>query len=191
MKLTSRFHDALVLAAELHAEQLRKGTDVPYLAHLLGVTAIALERGATEDEAIAALLHDAVEDQGGPPTLERIRRQFGDAVAEIVAGCTDSEEVDPGKKAPWRERKEKYIAHLAHAPPSVLLVSGSDKLHNARSLLADYRTHGEKVWAKFKGGRNGTLWYYRALVTAFKARGSSPLLDELDRTVTELEKLAR
>jgi (p)ppGpp synthase/HD superfamily hydrolase len=190
MRLGPRFREALVLAAELHADQVRKKTDAPYVSHLLAVTAIALEHGATEDEAIAALLHDAVEDQGGLPTLELIRQKFGDGVAEIVAGCTDSTEIDPNRKPPWRERKEKYIAHLEHASPSVLLVSASDKLHNARSIVAECRQHGHACFEKFKGGREGTRWYYRALVNAFRARGHSALIDELDRTVSELESLA-
>src|SRR5215468_2595496 len=190
MKLGPRFQDALTFAAELHAAQLRKGTQIPYVAHLLAVAAIALEHGANEDEAIAALLHDAVEDQGGRPTLEKIRARFGDAVAKIVEGCTDSLAVDSTRKPPWRERKEQYISHLAHSSPSVRLVSASDKLHNARAILADSRQQGPACFGKFNGGREGTLWYYRSLVTAFRAHGNSPLLDELDRTVTELEKLA-
>src|ERR1051325_12202408 len=131
MALTSRFEDALSFAARLHSGQLRKGTAIPYVSHLLAVASVALEHGADEDEAIAALLHDAVEDQGGAPTREEIRRRFGDRVVEIVDGCTDAETVP---KPPWRERKERYIAHVAEASPSVRLVSASDKLHNARSI---------------------------------------------------------
>jgi (p)ppGpp synthase/HD superfamily hydrolase len=189
MNLTARFENALVFAAGLHRQQLRKGTQIPYVSHLLAVTAIALEHGANEDEAIAALLHDAVEDQGGRPTLDQIRRRFGDPVARIVEGCTDSDATDPSQRIPWRERKERYVAHIAEASPSVLLVSTSDKLHNARSIFAEYRRNGENTWTKFKGGREGVLWYYRALVNAYRVRGTSPLLDELERTVAELEKL--
>ena len=183
------FEDALVFAARLHSRQVRKGTDVPYVAHLLGVASIALEHGADEQEAIAALLHDAVEDQGGPGTREQIRLRFGERVASIVDGCTDAETMP---KPPWRERKEQYIAHLrAETSPSVLLVSASDKLHNARSILADYRTHGGKIWVRFKGGKDGTLWYYRTLVETFRAKGTTPLVEELARVVADLEKLAR
>lgn len=187
MFLTERFEDALVYAARLHARQVRKGAGVPYVSHLLGVAAIALEHGADEDEAIAALLHDAVEDQGGAATREEIRRRFGQRVASIVDGCTDA---DVTPKPPWRERKERYVAHLASAPPSVRLVSAADKLYNARTILADYRAHGESLWPRFTGGREGTLWYYRALVEAFRAHGPDPLADELARVVAELERLA-
>lgn len=187
MILTERFEEALVYAARLHSAQVRKGSGIPYVAHLLAVAGLVIEHGEDEDEAIAALLHDAVEDQGGAPRREEIRRRFGDRVAEIVDGCTDAETVP---KPPWRARKERYVAHLAEAPPSVLLVSSADKLHNARSILADYRTCGEALWERFTGGREGTLWYYRALVEAFRARGAAvPLADELARVVTELERL--
>jgi len=188
MTLTSRFEEALTYASRLHAGQYRKGTRIPYLTHLLSVASIALTHGANEDEAIAALLHDAVEDQGGAATREAIRRRFGDRVAEIVDGCTDAEVVP---KPPWRPRKEAYIAHLGHASPSVLLVSASDKLDNARAILADYRLVGEPLWERFKGEKEGTLWYYRKLATAFRERGPTALVDELDRVVTELEALVR
>jgi (p)ppGpp synthase/HD superfamily hydrolase len=185
--LTERFTQALALACELHRTQERKGTGIPYVAHLLATASIALEHGASEDEAIAALLHDAVEDQGGAETAKLVREQFGDAVGDIVEGCTDADVIP---KPPWRARKEQYIAHLAHASPSVRLVSASDKLHNARSLVADYRVMGEALWGKFTGGRDGSLWYYRSLVTAFAAHGASTLVDELDRAVSELERLS-
>jgi (p)ppGpp synthase/HD superfamily hydrolase len=185
--LTERFTRALTLACDLHRTQSRKGTQVPYVAHLLGVASIALEHGASEDEAIAAVLHDAVEDQGGAPTLARIRAEFGDVVADIVDGCTDTD-VEP--KPPWRARKEEYIAGVSKKSPSTRLVSASDKLHNARALLADYRIVGEELWGRFTGGRDGTLWYYRSLVEAFASAGRTPLVEELDRTVTELERLA-
>jgi (p)ppGpp synthase/HD superfamily hydrolase len=191
VKPTSRFRDALVFAAELHSDQQRKGGTVPYLAHLLAVASLALEHGADEDEAIAALLHDAVEDQGGLPTLERIRERFGDRVADVVLGCTDSVETNPRQKPPWRQRKEAYLAHLATASASVRLVSAADKVHNERSLLADYRQSGEAIWSRFKGGRDGSLWYYRALVRAYQPGGPAALAAELDRVVTELETLVR
>jgi (p)ppGpp synthase/HD superfamily hydrolase len=175
-------------ANDLHMDQLRKGTPIPYISHLLGVASIALEHGATEDEAIAAMLHDAVEDQGGRPTRDRIRRHFGEEVARIVDECTDA---DVMPKPPWKERKVAYIEHLSGASRSGLLVSASDKLHNARAVLADYRSIGERVWKRFKGKRHGTLWYYRALVDKYREIGSVPagLVDELDRTVTEIERL--
>jgi len=189
--LSNRFTEALVYAKELHETQTRKGGNVPYLAHLMGAASIALEYGANEDEAIAALLHDAIEDQGGPPTGREIRRRFGDAVADIVEGCTDA---DTTPKPPWRKRKEAYIAHLPTASPSVQLVSAADKLYNAWSILKDYRALGESVWQRFKGGgKEGTLWYYRSLVTAFRQAQSNPkltlLVDEFDRVVTKLEEL--
>jgi GTP pyrophosphokinase len=184
--LSRRFQEALTFAAQLHAGQTRKGTGIPYISHLLGVTSIVLEHGADEDEAIAALLHDAVEDAGGVDTLEKIRSRFGNTVAEIVAGCTDAW-TDP--KPPWRARKEAYIAHLQIASPSELLVSAADKLHNARTILNDYRVLGEDIWKRFNGGKTGTLWYYRSLVEVLQSRYSSPLVDELDRVVCELERL--
>ncbi|CAA9538008.1 MAG: GTP pyrophosphokinase [uncultured Thermomicrobiales bacterium] len=187
MTPSARFTDALVYATRLHADQRRKGTAIPYVAHLLAVTAIVLEHGGGEDEAIAALLHDAVEDQGGAATREAIRRWYGEAVVAIVDGCTDAETIP---KPPWRARKEAYVAHLRHASPSVRLVSAADKLHNARSILADYRQLGEALWDRFTGGRDGTLWYYRALVDALTAAGRTPLVDELERTVREVERLA-
>lgn len=185
--LSKRFNDALTFAADLHATQTRKGSGVPYIAHLLGVASIALEYGANEDEAISALLHDAIEDQGGAATRDEILRRFGPTVCAIVEGCTDS---DTAPKPPWRQRKEAYIAHLPTASGSVILVSSADKLHNARSILQDYRILGDPLWDRFKGGKQGTLWYYRALVEAFKKISSSPLIDELDRVVSEIEHLA-
>ena len=187
MALSVRFDDALVLAAKLHRDQVRKGTGIPYVSHLLGVAAIVLEHGGNEDEAIAALLHDAVEDQGGAPTLQEIRARFGDVVAAIVDGCTDTDVVP---KPAWRPRKEAYIAHMASASRSVRLVSAADKLHNARSILADYRRFGDAVWARFSGRKEGTLWYYRALVEALRAHGETPLLEELERVVSEIETRA-
>lgn len=186
--LSDRFQDALAFAAKLHAGQVRKGTTIPYISHLLAVTAIALEHGATEDEAIAALLHDAIEDAGGAAAREEIRRHFGDGVVAIVDGCTDAEVVP---KPPWRERKEAYIAHVSQASEPIRLVSMADKLHNAQATLRDYRMHGNELWKRFRGGRDGTLWYYRALVDAFRRAGTSPLLGELDRVVTELERDVR
>jgi GTP pyrophosphokinase len=187
MVLSARFEEALVFATRLHREQTRKGTTIPYISHLLAVTSIVLEHGGNEDEAIAALLHDAIEDQGGASTREEIRRRFGETVVAIVDGCTDAEVIP---KPPWRERKEAYVAHIAHASASVRLVSLADKLHNARTILADYRVLGDALWDRFNGGKKGTLWYYRALVDAFRATGTTPLIEELDLVVSEIEQLA-
>jgi (p)ppGpp synthase/HD superfamily hydrolase len=184
---TERLDEALVYAASLHRDQTRKGTGVPYVTHLLSVAAIVGENGGTEDETIAALLHDAPEDAGGEARLEDVRFRFGDGVAEIVAGCTDTYE-DP--KPPWRRRKEEYLAHLSGAPAPVRLVSAADKLHNARSVLADYRAVGEDLWDRFNGGRSGTLWYYRAVADALAQAGDGPVVDELGRVVAEMERLA-
>jgi (p)ppGpp synthase/HD superfamily hydrolase len=155
------------------------------------VASIVLDYGGSEDEAIAALLHDAVEDQGGEPTSQDIRKYFGQAVYEIVKGCTDTM-VEP--KPPWRARKEAYIDHVRRAPHSVKLVSAADKLHNARSILADLEHVGTELWERFTGGKDGSLWYYRALVEAFRfgesATSVARLVDELDRTVQEIERRA-
>jgi (p)ppGpp synthase/HD superfamily hydrolase len=182
-----KFGEALTYALRVHRDQTRKGTQVPYVTHLLAVAAIVGENGGTEDEVVAALLHDAPEDQGGKERLEDIRERFGDEVAGIVAGCTDAYE-DP--KPPWHGRKEAYVAHIGHAPESVRLVSAADKLHNARAILADLRGVGDELWQRFTGGKEGTLWYYRALVAAFRAAGSIAIVEELDRVVSELERLA-
>ena len=185
--LTSRFQEALNLALRLHADQRRKGTDVPYIAHPLAVTSLVLEAGGGENEAIAALLHDAIEDQGDKTSLAEIRQRFGESVAVIVEGCTDAWKKP---KPPWRDRKEAYIAHLQNAPAPERLVAAADKLHNARSLLADYGELGEEVWGRFNGGKEGTLWYYRSLVEAFRSFGRTPLVDQLEWVVSEIERLA-
>ncbi|MFM5897851.1 MAG: HD domain-containing protein, partial [Dolichospermum sp.] len=179
--LSERFTQALTYAHELHATQKRKAGDIPYITHLLGVASIALEYGANEDEAIAALLHDAIEDQGGAATRAEIRRRFGDDVTAIVDGCTDA---DTTPKPPWKPRKEAYIAHISTDSASVLLVSAADKLHNVRSILKDYRLIGDAVWERFQGGKEGTVWYYRSLVDAFQKHQITPLVAELERVVS-------
>jgi GTP pyrophosphokinase len=186
MVLSERFEEALRFAIRLHAKQIRKGTTIPYVAHLLSVAGIAIEYGADEDEAIAALLHDAIEDQGGAAIRDEIRQRFGDKVVDIVNGCTDAE-IFP--KPPWQARKEAYIAHLRDASPSVRLVSAADKVHNIQTIIKDYRALGNPLWGRFKGGKEGTLWYYRSLVSTFREGGSTPIIEELDRLVTELETL--
>jgi (p)ppGpp synthase/HD superfamily hydrolase len=184
---STRFSDALSYAAALHAEQRRKLAGEPYVAHLLAVAAIVMEYGGDEDEAIAALLHDAVEDQGGAATRDEIRRRFGETVAGIVDGCTDTAE---SPKPPWRQRKEAFIARLRHATPSVRLVVAADKLHNARAILREHRRLGQSLWGHFRGGRDGTLWYYRTVVDTLQRAETTALVEELDETVRQLERLA-
>jgi (p)ppGpp synthase/HD superfamily hydrolase len=174
-------------AARLHARQVRKRTDRPYIGHLLSVTSIVIEYGGDEEMAIAALLHDAVEDQGGTPRLKEIRKKFGKRVAHIVDGCTDSC-TEP--KPPWMERKRAYLDHVGEENADVRLVSAADKLSNVRETLNDVRQHGDEVFERFAGKKEGTLWYYRALVGAFRKAGNNPLVEELDRAVTELESVA-
>jgi GTP pyrophosphokinase len=180
---------ALDAAATMHAAQTRKGSGIPYLSHLLATCAIVLEHGGDEDEGIAALLHDAIEDVQPTDEARGVVAYFGERVLAIVEGCTDS---DSHPKPPWRERKERYLHHLRHADASVLLVAGADKLHNARSLLMDLRAVGDKVWDRFNAGRDETLWYYRRAVEVMRGNPAHhpALVDELDRTVREIERLA-
>ena len=185
--LTERFDEALAYASRVHRDQRRKGTNIPYVAHLLGTAAIALENGADEDQAIAALLHDAVEDQGGATRLADIRLRFGDRVAEMVDHCTDTD-IDP--KPPWRERKEAYIASLASKPASSLAVSLADKTHNAGAIVADLAIHGDELWGRFTGGREGSLWYYRSLVTVFRARGGDAATERFAALVNDMGRIA-
>jgi hypothetical protein len=184
---TERLKLAFSLAADLHAGQFRKGTQIPYVSHLMAAASLVMENEGDEDEIAAALLHDAAEDQGGEETLKKIRETFGRKVADIVDGCTDTYEVP---KPDWKPRKEKYLRRLAIAPPSVRLVAAADKLHNARTTLADYRTIGDKVWERFNAPKEELLWYHRSVTEALKKAGSNPLVEELDRVVGELERLA-
>jgi (p)ppGpp synthase/HD superfamily hydrolase len=188
VRLGARFLRAFAFAAEKHAGQTRKASTIPYIAHLMGVTSLVLEFGGDEDMAIAALLHDVVEDCGGAPTLKEVRRRFGSRVAKMVDGCTDSD-IEP--KPPWRERKESYIRHLKSADADTRLVSAADKLNNVRSILSDHREVGEWVWERFNGGREGTLWYYRALVQEFLRSKPNRLVRELELAVRELEARAK
>jgi (p)ppGpp synthase/HD superfamily hydrolase len=187
MKLSERFSEALLYATRLHGGQVRKVSGAPYVSHLLRVAGVVLENGADEDEAIAALLHDAIEDQGGDEARREIRRRFGDRVVEIVDGASDT---DQTPKPPWRNRKESYLRRLETASASIRLVSAADKLDNARSLVESYRIRGEALWSKFTGGREGTLWYCRRVVEVLRQGGASPLVEELDRVVRQLESLA-
>lgn len=186
--LGGRFRRALVYAARIPARQFRKGTTRPYIAHLLGVASIVLTHGGDEDEAIAALLHDAVEDQGGKPRLQDIRRRFGARVARIVEGCTDA---DTEPKPPWLERKKTYLRHLRHAEYPVRLVSAADKLYNASEILSDIRRHREAVWTQFHGGKEGTLWYYEEVAKILRNKSPKELVKELDRVVQELKRVSR
>ncbi len=183
---SKRFIEALSYAARLHAKQIRKRTERPYIGHLLGVASIVIEYGGDEEMAIAALLHDAVEDQGGLPRLREIQKKFGKRVAHIVDGCTDAYS-EP--KSPWLERKRAYIGRVAGEGEEVRLVSAADKLSNARETLHEVRLHGESVYERFAGKKFGTLWYYRELLRVFRQAGSNPLIEELDLVVSELEKL--
>lgn len=187
VKLGLRFRRAFLFAADKHSGQTRKASTIPYIAHLMGVASLVLEFDGDEDMAIAALLHDVVEDCGGLPMLAEVRRRFGTRVAKIVDGCTDSY-VEP--KLPWRERKETYLRHLKKADAETRLVSAADKLNNVRSILSDYREVGESIWARFSGGREGTLWYYRILLQEFLRRKPSRLIRELELAVRELETRA-
>ncbi|MGI8554820.1 MAG: HD domain-containing protein [Pyrinomonadaceae bacterium] len=183
--LGPKFADALAYATELHAAQTRKRNGgTAYIGHLLSVAGLVIEEGGTETQAIAALLHDAAEDQGGEARLAEIAERFGDDVALIVRECSDTLEQD---KPPWRPRKEAYIAHLADAHEDTLLVSLADKVDNARAMLRDYRTVGEELWARFnESDPQQQLWYYRGLVEAFAQRFDGPLLEELRITVDDL-----
>ena len=185
--LTDRFSQAFAFASVVHASQVRKGTRIPYIAHLMGVASLVLEQGGDEDTAIAALLHDAPEDQGGRAMLAQIQARFGDRVAKIVEGCTDTFD-DP--KPPWVERKERYIAHLRAADLSTCLVSAADKVHNARAILHDLQTIGPAVFKRFSASQEQTGWYYGSLARVFNERLAetelAPLARALDHAVTQI-----
>jgi (p)ppGpp synthase/HD superfamily hydrolase len=183
-----RYGKALAYAAEKHAGQKRKGSRIPYISHPLAVASLVLEYGGGEDEVIAALLHDVAEDCGGQEALDEIRQKFGMGVAAIVEGCSDTLE---SPKPKWRPRKEAYVEQLQTAHRSVRLVAAADKLHNARSILRDYRSEGENVWKRFSAPKEDVLWYYGAVTRALEARGLSPLVEELDRTVGEILRESR
>lgn len=187
--LSDRFREALGYCFDLHRRQVRKGTPVPYISHLMAVASLVLENGGDEDTAIAALLHDAVEDQGGRETLDIIRSRFGERVADIVRHCSDS---DTTPKPPWKERKEKALRRLEKASPEEILVVLADKTHNARSIVVDLHRSGPGVWDRFQGGRDGTLWYYKAVLQALTARKLYPvLLQELASLVRYMESYGR
>lgn len=183
--LSNRYDEALAYAHDLHRSQVRKGTSIPYLSHLLAVSALVLENGGTEDQAIAALLHDGPEDCGGEPILKEIERRFGPTVAGIVRDCSDTF-ADP--KPPWRERKELYLAKLQDKPDMSLLVSLADKTHNADAIWQDHQVNGDALWDRFRGGKEGTRWYYQSLVTVFKTRMPGPLCERFSRAVEGFQK---
>lgn len=185
-RLGDRFRDALLYAAEIHAEQVRKGSEVPYISHLLGVTGLVLREEGNEDEAVAALLHDAAEDQGGWARLDDVRRRFGARVADIAEACSEPLE---NPKPPWKKRKQEYLDRIrTDHDPSALLVSLADKVDNARAILRDHTEMGDDLWERFNAGRDCQLWYHRALVEAYATRTDGQLLRELDEVVTLLEQ---
>ena len=196
MSYSGRTLDALKLAMDLHHEQRRKGTDIPYVTHLWAVASLIGEHGGTEDQIIAALLHDCLEDQGDKITLGHIRDRFGNRVAEIVKGCTDAEVIP---KPPWKMRKTRYLAHLRTAPSYVKLVSAADKLHNARAIVADLRREGARFWDRFNAGPQDQMWYFRGLIREFRAGdatrgktkrdGLTHIVQELERAVDEMAAL--
>jgi (p)ppGpp synthase/HD superfamily hydrolase len=183
--LSARFDDAFRYAHDVHADQTRKGTGTPYLAHLMGVASIVLDDGGNEDEAIAALLHDAAEDHGGRERLDDIRRRFGDAVARIVEDCTDSWDTP---KPPWPARKQAYVHHARTLSRPSLRVSAADKVHNTYAILRDLRNIGEAVWARFTAAPDDVMSYYEGLVRSYREAGGGPLVDELDRIVRGIRR---
>jgi len=190
---SNKYVTAFKFAAENHKFQLRKGTNIPYLSHLMSVSALIWENGGDEEQAIAGLLHDVIEDAEPASKIPLIRqeilKQFGGHVLSLVEGCTDGEPDAFGKKLPWRERKEHYLTHLSSKTEELLLVSCCDKLHNARAILTDLNTHGEKLFDRFTGKKEGTIWYYQTLVSIYQSRiPNLPAVNELAKTVALFEK---
>jgi (p)ppGpp synthase/HD superfamily hydrolase len=189
---STAFRDALTYAADVHNGQVKKGTPIPYFSHLLAVCALVLEQGGDEEEAIACLLHDTLEDHPEKVSREDLHERFGARVARIVEGCTDTPPgYHGGSKPPWHERKRRYIEHLRLEGSSLARVALADKLHNARAMLADYRVLGNALWARFNAGKDDQLWYFRELVGAFRQAGAPvQMLEEFNEVVSELEKLS-
>lgn len=186
--LTQRYADAIAYASIAHATQTRKGTDLPYMSHLIGVSGLVLEAGGDEDLAIAGLLHDVAEDQGGRPRLEDVRSRFGDRVADIVEACSDSLSEDPEAKAPYVERKTQHLEHLRQANDDVLLVTAADKLHNARAIHTDLMVVGPDMLDRFNGTPEQILWYYNSILEILEQRGVKPTLTaSLRHTVDGIE----
>jgi len=193
--LTERFSAAVEYARQLHTEY-RKGTDVPYMAHLLGVASLVMgEAGGrvpvTEDIMIAALLHDTVEDHGGMPRLRDVEQRFGANVARMVAGLSDTFAEDHNKKEGWEERKNGYLERLRNETDDVLLISAADKLYNAKSILDEHRLIGDAVWGRFHRGSGQQLWYFKLLLAVFRAHPANKIVDDFERVVNELSKLVR
>jgi len=189
--MTPRFAEAFLFAERLHCTQVRKKTQVPTISHLMAVAALVLENGGGEDEAMAALLHDTAEDCGGRPVLDEIRRRFGDSVASIVEGCSDTLE---SPKPRWKPRKESYLEHLETAPEANLLVSLADKVHNARSLAFEYRRVGDDLWQRFSASQEQTMLYYESLLSIFRRRcpeAQKLLVNELAKALRDLETQVR
>lgn len=188
--LTQRYADAVAYASTLHAQQARKSTTIPYISHLLGVSSLILEAGGDQDMAIAGLLHDGPEDQGGQKVLNEIRERFGDRVARIVQGCTDSLAVDPEHKEPWRQRKENYIAHLNEVDDDTLTVSLADKLHNGRSIVSDLMITGPSAWDRFNASPEDILWYYNEILAMGRIKNGRPfLVTNLTQAITDMQEL--
>lgn len=185
--LTNRFQRALVFAFKTHQEQLRKNSCSPYFSHLLSVCSTVLDAGSDEDVAIAALLHDAAEDQGGIETIQIIRKKFGNRVAELVLACSDTLS-DP--KPPWKKRKTEHLEKLSKAGPDVLLITMADKIHNVRSLYRDLSSMGDEIWKNFNGGRSGTLWYYNELDQILAKTSHNQLYKEFHNLVKNIIDLS-
>lgn len=194
--LSDRFTQAVDYARHLHIER-RKGTEIPYMAHLLGVASLVMgEAGhapvpVTEDMILAAILHDTVEDHGGSVRLDDVRHNFGANVARIVEGLSDSLSEDSNHKEDWTMRKKHYVHRLAEEPDDVHLISAADKLHNARAILEDFRVIGDEIWKRFRRGRDQQLWYFEELLRVFRGRPASRIVDELERVVAELKKISQ
>lgn len=188
---TPRFLDALCYAVQLHGADVRKGTSVPYIAHLFGVCALVLLDGGTEEEAIAGLLHDALEDHADATSRDVIAARFGENVLALVEACSDTPpDYKGGPKPPWKGRKVAYLDRLETAGPKERRVSLADKLDNARSILADYHTQGDLLWLRFNAGKEEQLWFYRSLKRIFSAENAKGfLVEEFERTVTDMERL--
>ena len=187
--LSEKFAQAVSFANKIHTGQVRKGTNIPYISHLLAVASLVMENEGSEDEIIAALLHDAVEDCGGESILDEIKKRFGQNIASIVDGCTETYE---NPKPPWKGRKEAYISHIKEANPSARLVSCADKLHNVRCILSDYRQEGETLWNRFSASKEETLWFYQSMANILCASGKDlKVYADLDNAVKELEKIIK
>ncbi|MGI0495599.1 HD domain-containing protein [Alkalinema pantanalense CENA528] len=180
--LSDRFPQALTYAHQLHAQQYRKGSKIPYISHLLSVAALVLEDGGDEDSAIAALLHDAIEDQGGATTREVIRQQFGDRVTHLIDTCTES---DITPKPPWKHRKTQYLEQLKTASDDAIRIILADKLHNARSIHRDLQTHPDQTWQKFNASPSDIRWFYQSCLTILQQRSQSPMVKELQQILKQ------